>query len=169
MSSVTEEFRIALETERKFEFYITGAIFTILGLSVQFSGVYDDRLRNILLLGAYLFLSLSALCAAVALSRFVRRNWIIAEVQDLEADLQTLRAERASGKLAEGLARDRRSADFEGDLARAQDTLSDEAARAVTIKNVIRYMRELRNWSFLLGLILLLFARIWPVFVSVVG
>ncbi len=43
MESMTDEFRLAFETDRRFEFYITAAIFTILGVSVQTSEVYADR------------------------------------------------------------------------------------------------------------------------------
>lgn len=167
MASITEEFRVALDTERKFEFYFTAAIFTILGLGVDSAEVYVNRSRDILSLGGFFFLAVSALCAALALSRFVRRNWIVAELEDLEASLYSLRTERRRFPTSPRAGSDLQEAELEA--GRMETLVADERARAGNLRNLIRDIRELRNWSFLLGLILLLLARVWPVFAAATG
>lgn len=163
MESMTDEFRLAFETDRRFEFYITAAIFTILGVSVQTSEVYADRLRNVLALGGYFFLVISAACAAIALSRFVRRNWIVAEIEDSTARLRALQVERvrSARKPAEGA-----DNGIDAEISDYSAAVASGHASAGNIKNLIRFTREMRNWALLLGLVLLLFARIWPTVAS---
>jgi len=166
MASMSEEFRVALETERKFEFYFTAAIFTIFGLAVQTVEVYPDRARDVLLLGGYFFLAISAACAAIALSRFIQRNWVVAELEDMEANLYALRSERRRPAIPSHHAI---GMDEEREVAHLVSNLGKEQAEANNLKNLIRYTRELRNWSFVLGLVLLLISRIWPVFAAIMS
>jgi hypothetical protein len=166
MESVTEEIRVALETERKFEFYFIGAIFTILGLAVQTAQVYTEASRNILSVGGFLFLAVSAICAFIALSRLVRRNWVIADMQDWEASLQALHGARAESILRVSVDDQAEEVAVDNEITRLARRVTTEEAKAATMRNVILVSRELRNWAFLLGLALILLARTWPIILS---
>jgi|GEM_PF-4265916 len=167
MSLIIEETRVAIETERKYEFYIVGAILTILGLAVSTVEVYPGEVwRNRTIILAFAFLTAAAICAIFSLRRLMQRHWVIANMQGWLANVQTLRFVQAP---PHNLAH----VDYEGPprrrvpiaeaIAEADENRQREAATSLHQRHQLDWLRGVRDWAFLVGLLLLLLTKLWPV------
>jgi hypothetical protein len=164
MSLVTEEVRVAIETERKFEFYIVGAIFTILGLAVHTAQPYEQPARNLVTICAFVALVVSAVCAVVALSMLMKRHWVIADMQGWEAGLQVLRGIQAQGATQVNVQGQAQPQPIADQVNRFETNKGREEVKSRSARRIIDALRFIRIWTFLLGLILLLSAKLWPIF-----
>jgi hypothetical protein len=161
MPTITEETRIALETERKFEFYIAGAIFTILALAVQSAEVLPELIQNVLMAISFLFLFASSICAVFALSIMMKRHWVIADVSGWNEGLQALKDVKNKGikdvsQNGQQKPIDEVILDFES------NKLKNEQA-SISRRKIIDWLRKGRQCLFLIGLLLLLLAKTWPI------
>ena len=169
MNLVTEEVRVALETERKFEFYVIAAVFTILGLAVHTATAYEQPIRNYLEIGAFVMLFISFLCAIFAVSRLMHRHWVIADMQGWAAGLQVLRSAQAQGLKQVTVAGHVQPQPIEDQIDRFESNRAQEEVKSIKSRWWIDLFRITRMWTFFLGLMLLLLTKLWPIFLHPVS
>lgn len=164
MSLVTEEVRVALDTERKFEFYLAGVIFTVLGFASQTVEPYAEPLRNACLLIALVLLVASSVCAILTLEFMVRRHWTIANMQGWSEALKVLQGEKAKGATHVNIQGESQPKLIDEQIKLVEENSNKDSAKSVTHRRFLRWLRNVRTWSFLVGSVLFLTAKVWPLF-----
>ncbi len=156
-TTVTDQVRVALETERQFEFYFIGLIFTVVALAVNFFTPYKIAIFNVLALISFACLFVSGICALFALNYLAKRHWLIADQRGWRDGLAAIQQARTSGLTQ--VTRDGQNEPVADTIAYFESNIGPTETRSIILRRRVDLLREVRLWTFVTGLFILLLVK----------
>lgn len=153
-TTVTDEIRVALETERQFEFYFIGLVFTVVALAVNFFTAYKSAVFNLLALVSFGCLFLSGVCALFALNNLMKRHWLIADQRGWRDGLAVIQQARSAG--ITHVTREGKNEPIADTVAYFENNLGPTEIRSIRLRTRIDLLRSVRLWTFVCGIFILL-------------
>ena len=155
-SDVTPSISIAIETERKFEFYFVGLIFTLLGLSVQTGNSITELTPSLFELVGRTLLLLSGILAILRLEWLKNRMWAIANMEGWESNRKIL--EELKSKGVDIVNKDQ---PIQEHISQSNNEKQNCAANSITLRKMFENNYKLQRLCFLISVSLIGIARSW--------
>ena len=148
----------AIETSRKFEFYLLALVFTVLGLSIQTGALKSHNYQFIFEISSWTAFLISGLAG---LSRMEWIPHLYNQTADQEYDAQLVKTLQASPTVlsSDTLKPFSRSEVLAG-IENVQNRIGLRKAELSRLDRVNKYKYEVHRWAFAAGLILLVISRI---------
>ena len=155
--------------QEKFQFYILGLAFTLLGLAVQTASFGVSPVADVMELLGWALLLTSALTLASRLEWTPQIYHLFDVQQDIEQDQSDLHDAQLKGTKQATIRGTGESIDLDAVLERLDSKLSITREQIDKLDRGAELKYKLHRYGFILGLISILVARAWSPVVSLLG
>ena len=166
-TDITPVINQALETDRKFEFYFSGLIFTLLGLSVQTSRPDADIVPVTLeLLGSSLFL-VSGIIAIIRLTWLRDRLWRFVDLETTNREMQDFERYKRDGGTYLIQQEDNTKVAIAECIATKieEDAILNDIISSLARKGTNYFKAQL--WTFFAAILFIMISRVWPQIIGI--
>tara|TARA_R110001599_G_scaffold352101_1_gene585953 strand:+ start:1757 stop:2263 length:507 start_codon:yes stop_codon:yes gene_type:complete len=155
--------------QEKFQFYILGLAFTLLGLAIQTASFGISPVADVMELSGWILLFISALTLASRLEWTPQIYHLFDVQQDIEQDQRDLHDAQLKGATQGTVRGTGESIDLDAVLKRLDTKLSITRAQIEKLDKGAELKYKFHRYGFILGLSAILAARAWSPVMNLLG